>query len=96
MWRRLHRDGDVRRCVVTAATLAPCGTDAAYQRHIRSHETPCDACRCAHRERQYARGAKDRARRAKCPPECHIDREALRRGAVVRALMARAASAVLA
>ena len=72
--------------------LAPCGTDAAYQRHMKHHETPCDACRLAHR----AAGARDRARRAMCPPECQVDREALRRGAAVRMLMARAASAVLA
>lgn len=72
--------------------LAPCGTDAAYQRHIKHHETPCDACRWAHR----AKGANDRVRRAKCAPECHVDREVLRRGAAVRVLMARAASAVLA
>ncbi len=26
-------------------TLAPCGTTAAYARHLRHGEQPCDACR---------------------------------------------------
>lgn len=29
--------------------LKPCGTDAAYQRHRKAGETPCDACREARR-----------------------------------------------
>lgn len=28
--------------------LKPCGTDAAYQRHLRRRETPCDPCKDAH------------------------------------------------
>lgn len=28
--------------------LKPCGTDAAYRRHRRKGEDPCDACRAAH------------------------------------------------
>ena len=28
-----------------ARDLKPCGTTAAYQRHLRHGETPCDACR---------------------------------------------------
>ena len=28
--------------------LRPCGTDAAYQRHLRNDEEPCDECRRAH------------------------------------------------
>lgn len=31
--------------------LAPCGTGAAYNRHIRRGEPPCDACREANTER---------------------------------------------
>ena len=31
--------------------LQPCGTRAAYQRHIRSGEEPCEACREANRTR---------------------------------------------
>ena len=26
------------------ADLQPCGTHAAYQRHVRAKEKPCDAC----------------------------------------------------
>lgn len=29
------------------ATLKPCGTPAAYRRHLRNNEEPCDACRAA-------------------------------------------------
>ncbi len=28
--------------------MAPCGTDAAYKRHLRHGEVPCDSCREAH------------------------------------------------
>lgn len=28
--------------------LQPCGTQAAYQRHTRKGERPCDPCRAAH------------------------------------------------
>lgn len=31
---------------------APCGTYAAYRRHKRRGEQPCDACREAYNERQ--------------------------------------------
>lgn len=37
----------------------PCGTPAAYKRHIRNGEKPCDACRAANTEKQ----AELRARR---------------------------------
>ena len=33
-----------------ARPQAPCGTDAAYRRHLRSGESPCRACQDAHRE----------------------------------------------
>lgn len=29
------------------AALKPCGTPAAYRRHLRNDEDPCDACRAA-------------------------------------------------
>lgn len=32
--------------------LKPCGTNAAYARHIRNHEIACDACLVAHAERR--------------------------------------------
>lgn len=53
--------------------LLPCGTWAAYKRHLKAAETPCDACVEASREHgreQYARTdpevwrARDRAKRA--------------------------------
>lgn len=31
--------------------LQPCGTPAAYQRHLRRREDPCDACKAANRKR---------------------------------------------
>lgn len=32
----------------------PCGTTAAYARHLRNGEQPCDACREANAERHRA------------------------------------------
>lgn len=29
--------------------LRPCGTEAAYRRHVYHGQVPCDACRAAHR-----------------------------------------------
>lgn len=34
---------------ITARILQPCGTEAAYARHIRHRQTACDDCREAHR-----------------------------------------------
>ncbi len=34
-----------------ARDLKPCGTHAAYRRHLRRGETPCDACRQANKIR---------------------------------------------
>jgi hypothetical protein len=31
--------------------LQPCGTQAAYQRHVRHHETACEPCLAAERRR---------------------------------------------
>jgi hypothetical protein len=33
-------------------TLQPCGTVAAFQRHVRRRETPCEACREAKNQSQ--------------------------------------------
>ena len=30
-----------------ARQLAPCGTRSAYNRHLRHHEEPCEACKAA-------------------------------------------------
>ena len=39
--------------------VAPCGTVAAYRRHLRHSEEPCEACRAANREKPRAeRGAR--------------------------------------
>lgn len=35
--------------------LKPCGTEAAYKRHKRNGEAPCDACARAHRDGQRGR-----------------------------------------
>jgi hypothetical protein len=32
--------------------LKPCGTYAAYARHLRNNEKPCDPCTAANRQRQ--------------------------------------------
>lgn len=34
----------------------PCGTLAAYARHLRHHEVPCDDCTRANREAKRQRG----------------------------------------
>jgi len=39
---------------------APCGTQAAYDRHIRRHELVDDACREAHAEKRRKQRARDR------------------------------------
>jgi hypothetical protein len=37
-------------------TLRPCGTQAAYKRHLRNHEPPCDECRHGETERKRGFG----------------------------------------
>lgn len=37
--------------------LRPCGTPAAYTRHLRRDEAPCGACREAHRQDQARRAS---------------------------------------
>lgn len=44
--------------------VAPCGTPAAYRRHLRRKESPCPACRRANRDLKRAQ-ADQRRRRAK-------------------------------
>ncbi len=48
-WRASHgaRTGQLGR-----PPTQPCGTLAAYRRHLRHGETPCAACRVANVERQ--------------------------------------------
>jgi hypothetical protein len=45
--------------------LRPCGTEPAYQRHIRRRETPCEACTAAHSKASRDRYAADTQHRAK-------------------------------
>ena len=47
-WRARHGAGT--RTIGRPVTKS-CGTPAAYRRHLRAGETPCDACRVAHAER---------------------------------------------
>lgn len=48
-----------------ARTLKPCGTWAAYKRHLRAGETPCEPCRQAARDQKNDRNqARRRARQA--------------------------------
>lgn len=42
------------------AELKPCGTSAAYRRHLRHGETPCDACTAAEAERGRPEGVPPR------------------------------------
>jgi hypothetical protein len=39
-------------------TLKPCGTPAAYRRHLRHGEKPCDECREAENSRNRVPGGK--------------------------------------
>ena len=63
--------------------LKPCGTVAAYRRHLRNGETPCDECKRAVREHEQARRAAKRAeavqtaREAVPEPTDEIDRRAI-------------------
>jgi hypothetical protein len=44
--------------------LKPCGTDAAYSRHLKRGEDPCDPCKEAHREGNRAYPSKKAYARA--------------------------------
>lgn len=44
-----------------ARVLKPCGTEAAYRRHLKNNEPPCDACRKAAREARVAQRNKSKA-----------------------------------
>lgn len=46
----LMREGERR--FLSGEGASPCGTSAAYHRHRRNGETPCDPCRKAHREKR--------------------------------------------
>lgn len=50
--------------------LVPCGTDTAYQRHLRHNEAACEPCRLAHlakmREWRQRAGVSDDQRADRC------------------------------
>lgn len=56
---RAYRD---RKRGTPARTPAPCGTVAAYRRHQRAQEAPCEACKVAHAEYQRELYAKRKSR----------------------------------
>lgn len=56
-WARLPRGGRT----LGPNELAPCGTRAAYRRHLAHGEDPCDDCKDGNRVEERERG---RARRA--------------------------------
>ncbi|PRI11892.1 hypothetical protein [Leucobacter massiliensis] len=62
-----------------ARPKAPCGTYAAYRRHLREGTEVCEACREAKRENSRARSHSAKARREK-----QVDRQAARAAAQVR------------
>lgn len=52
-----------KRCVpCRMPPLKPCGTEAAYRRHMEAGERPCDACATARREYRQAARAKAAAK----------------------------------
>jgi hypothetical protein len=63
-----RQPGPARSTIAYRAELQPCGTPAAYVRHERHGETPCDECKAARAEvrlkRARAKGVKPRAARA--------------------------------
>ncbi len=56
---RAYRD---RKRGGPARTPQPCGTLAAYRRHERAQEAPCQACKAAHAEHQRALYTKRKGR----------------------------------
>lgn len=62
-----------------ARELKPCGTFAAYRRHLRAKEDPCDPCRQAARDQKNQRKDARRAEAAEVarvatPPVEDVDR----------------------
>lgn len=52
---------------------APCGTSAAYRRHRRNNEDPCEECKAAVRDDQRESRQQDRQRAAEALTGIHID-----------------------
>lgn len=75
--------------------LRPCGTESAYQRHLRAGEPTCQPCRDAHAEHGRAKRAKSYVRGpyGRDEPKCGTRRgyrRHLRRGEVTCADCCRA------
>lgn len=47
--RKQTRSTRCQRCAFRVRATRPCGTVAAYERHLNHGEVPCDACREANR-----------------------------------------------
>lgn len=78
--RKARSDYLRKRSGRTVPPLQPCGTPAAYQRHLRSGEQACDACRTAYTaHRKQVKAA--RAKPAPAFPDA--DPRAVRNGAPV-------------
>jgi hypothetical protein len=60
--------------------LMPCGTNAAYVRHVRRNEPTCQPCRDAHAEygREHVDGGRPRGV-AKCGTQAGYDKHLRRR-----------------
>lgn len=63
-----------------ARELEPCGTNAAYIRHVRRKEPTCQACRDAHAayNREHEGGGRPRGE-AKCGTQAGYDKHLRRR-----------------
>lgn len=55
------------------ADVAPCGTLAAYRRHLRAGEKPCTACRNANRDVKRAQADQRRRRNPASTPQVSRD-----------------------
>lgn len=67
--RRRRRRERAPAPVPAARPLAPCGTEAAHSRHKAHGETPCDACKQAHRAYKREWHARRRAETWEARPD---------------------------
>jgi hypothetical protein len=80
--RRFERELAAMRgpCPATgnAAVREPCGTSAAYHRHLRAGEKPCEACRLAENADCVKRVAARKAKAAAVPAQAPAPAAAVR------------------
>lgn len=55
-----------------ARELKPCGTSAAYRRHLRKRQVPCEACRAAARDEKRAQRAASLDERVPLPEDVPV------------------------